>query len=400
MPTPSTSTDLRVWLARLLRRPSVPDWLWAELSESGVLRDGDAPGNRAEIVREARRRLRAIRGGTGHPRKAATGSPRVTRLLSKGEERRALAFSEYVATLARQNREVPRFRSRLLDGQLLSREEAIELLRSEAPRYMARDDFLREGIPLVKRGMHAQFELKTGPAPCPEGSTATSPPNWRHEVDLTIRWDTGSRALHLTRDYPPAGAQPEDEPTVYLTADGESWVPQRVWRDSVFHELGELSDRLARSYPWLQEQATMFILTGEAPFISPIRFDPADWRIGSYAYARFTLYVEPWVSTESVARLFRHLQKGTLGKRSRAISDKHLTLLEFVTRYSQSGDQVPSFESLVHLWNKAHPKWKYKSAWRFARDYRRVGQNVVQPPYTIFQPSKPASARKAGAEGR
>jgi len=355
----------------------------------------DEPESRPEIAREARRRLRAIRGNTAPPVEETERRPRrEPRLLNEAEERRARAFSNYVAEMAGGDRGIEEFRTRVLGGRLLSRPGAVELLGSEAPRYMSLSDFGHELVPLVGHGMKAESKYKTEPAPFSEKKGPKARPLWRHEVDLAIQWDSGSKRILRIRDYPEGGPGKDDETSIYLTADGEGWVPQVAWQGSVFYELARLSDRLASSFPWLQEQATMFILTGEAPFVSPLLVDPPHWRLGSYAYVRLTVHVEPWVSVESVARLFRHLQMGALPKRSRAIGEKHLSLLEFVTKHSQSGDDVPSFEILLQLWNKSHPRWKYSSAWRFARDYRRVGQNIVFPPYTMFS----AKGRTKGAK--
>jgi len=226
----------------------------------------------------------------------------------------------------------------------------------------------------------------------PDGSTL---PGYRHEARLSVTWGEKREDLYFNRNYFPATAEQveSDQPRLHLPAVDGPWYPVQIWSGTVLDEVRRLSQALEKQFPWNEPEATLYVLTGKPPFIPPIYFEPETPRLGHYAHTRLKLSVEPWVSTATVTRVYAHLKNATYERQSRALSEKNLRLFRFVTSRGLSGADVPAFESLMVSWNSAYPDDAYRSAWRFARDYRRVGTSIIFPPYTMFN-SKATTAAK------
>jgi hypothetical protein len=160
-------SELRIWLAKRLKRSDVPDRLWAFLVNekyvSEVL-DDDYDYDREDLLRKARDIVRqsheisAEFGGSPSPLSAGT---EVTLAplgytqhpdepsLGDHESNRDLAFVEYLAKLAEGNPAVQNFRRKLLRVETLTQEQAQDLVSSRALRYLSPSWFLMHHIPIL-----------------------------------------------------------------------------------------------------------------------------------------------------------------------------------------------------------------------------------------------------------
>jgi hypothetical protein len=154
---------------------------------------------------------------------------------------------------------------------------------------------------------------------------------------------------------------------------------------SVLGDLQELASRLARRYQWQEAQATWFVLTDMAPWVSPVR-----WRLNNHLapfFARPTieLVVEPWWPARRLMEDYRRLQR-QLGI-TRGIGEKASALVSFLANHArirhppESGAnsvlELPPWQRLMTLWNETHPTWRYQDIRHFARDCRAALERVV-----------------------
>jgi hypothetical protein len=363
---------IRDWLAGRMRRDSVPDWLWQELE-----RDGVTGLPKVDLFREARRRLRAIRSDEVADPESGSTEVNVDDLLDPAESDRAWAFSEYIAGLAAANPDLQEFRSTHLDGRVLSRDESNQFMASEPLLYLSATTLRSKGIPLWGHTV-VKCDRRTGSVSYPRKS---GPPSllFRRDVHAEISWGGKTEVFDPWTESSP-GADPF--PKIELPTGGR-WFPHEVWSGSVYDELRKVTERLVKQYPWNGPEATTYVLTGDVPFIPPIYVAPVEFRVGAFGQTKLEVTIEPWVSARTVARFYKYLRSASFTGRSRALGEKNLALFRFVTRHTQPGHEIPSYEELRKMWNSQYPKWQYQSAWVLARDYRRAGKVIVFPRYQI-----------------
>src|SRR5262249_42553231 len=93
--------------------------------------------------------------------------------------------------------------------------------------------------------------------------------------------------------------------------------------NGVLERLRQISERLSGHYRWQEAQATIFILTGRTPLVSP-----AGAKIEREA---IVLTLDPSLTPRQVAAYYREFKKGILGRnRIKALSSKHLQLAAFI----------------------------------------------------------------------
>jgi hypothetical protein len=275
---------------------------------------------------------------------------------------RAEVLSEYLAKLAAINPEVVQFRNDVLTGELLTPEEARAFLSSPATRYLKRDTWQIYGIP----ARHTATLLDESYGSTEDGSfhwvrLRTDPPGEEHTVSIP---------------------NPQSNDSLYLAENGRD---KRIafWPSSVLGELRGLCKGLTKVHPWDIDQATWFVLTGETPFVRPIRAKKQEtWQTDGRAYTTISLTVQPWVPPEDVETVYRQLQKQVIGGAHGRVSDKNLNLLRFVIERADGSGNLPKGEVLVKDWDK---NWKHqRSEWcygadthRFWRDFRNVQKSVT-----------------------
>lgn len=268
---------------------------------------------------------------------------------------RAEAFSRFIATLARSEPGVVRYRREVLRGRTLSEEEALRFVESPVLAVVPWE-YLKD-LPCALWEVEGQVWEEDG----------------KTVIELT--WPVGRRwrwrgSLRLQRlRYPREGQE----------------AIVSVASLSVLGDLQELASRLAKGYPWQESQATWFVLTDTAPWASPVR-----WRVKVHFSAFFTrpvieLQVEPWLPAGRLAEIYRSIQR-QLGI-TKSVGEKASTLISFladhvrVRRPPESGMnpvlELPPWRRLMALWNEAHPDQRYQDVRRFARDCQAALERVI-----------------------
>jgi hypothetical protein len=149
--------------------------------------------------------------------------------------------------------------------------------------------------------------------------------------------------------------------------------------------LDELQRRVAdlcERFGWEPDAARWVLLTGGSDLLrKPV--------VPSYKQGRIELLVDPWVRPETVARVYRQLQREMAGRTSRPISLHQIEVFRFVLEQSEvrpptSTDPYPRivrppWARLMEAWNSTHPEHeRYTSDKLLARDFGRA-RRALQP---------------------
>jgi hypothetical protein len=307
-------------------------------------------------VRGTRRRHKKVETSENSPIATPEGGPY--------ERLRAVVLSEYLAKMAAINPEVVQFRSDVLAGALLTPEQARDFLSSPATRCLKREVWQAYGIsPRHTATLVDENRGRTEDGPFDWVRLRIDPPGEEHTVSIP---------------------NPQSYDSLYLAEDGRN---KRItfWPGSVLGELrGELCKELTKVHPWDIDQTTRFVLTGETPFVHPIRarMQEETWLTDGRAYTTISLTVQPWVPPEHVETVYRQVQKQVIGGAHGRVSDKNLNLLRFVIDRADGSGNTPKGEVLVKDWDKKwkhqRPEWCYgASTRRFWRDFRNVQKSVT-----------------------
>ena len=165
--------------------------------------------------------------------------------------------------------------------------------------------------------------------------------------------------------------------------------PDSVWRriipvrrDGILRNLQQLSASLAEQFGWQEAQATIFILTDLVPLVG-INTVQIKWpralrtEVGSNeifpvaCLARITITVDPLMTPQEVAALYRKTRATHLRRKPRSLSDKHMLLAAYLA------DHSPLDGKLMAEWNRQHPKWQYRRFSLFSRDARRARHVIL-----------------------
>lgn len=257
-------------LRRARKKRKIPDWSWAYLRDMGFVEDALERNFDQEAVGyiiDSFERLAAASPTTGNRRQTVDRErDAVPVSLSESELQRKAAFEEYAAKCAASDDGTRRFRAEALQNRFLTAEQARELVRSPAARFLEADSFEFRGghIPLIDhRGTLDRYEREEGKGR--EGwhraSVYVDPPGISKTVEKPSyevpqvgisgpgRTDIGDgQALHYVNERSRARKVP-------------------VWGWSPLEELRSLSEQLAQRYRWEPAQSTMFVLTGEIPAV-------------------------------------------------------------------------------------------------------------------------------------
>jgi hypothetical protein len=156
-------------------------------------------------------------------------------------------------------------------------------------------------------------------------------------------------------------------------------------------ELKALTEMLAQSYCWREDDASWFVLTGH--YTPPITTPTVKNRVmrteDGPEIGTITLVVEPWLSAETVAEMYKKAQREMLGKKPHQVSRSRLQLLEFVEAW---GEGI-SWRECMDLWNEHNPEETYKDPRNFSKAYKQVREVVLEPGYQPEQQDQEA-ARK------
>ena len=150
--------------------------------------------------------------------------------------------------------------------------------------------------------------------------------------------------------------------------------------------------RLIQRYPWEEQDAVWFVLTGETPPVALLtwqaRWFGSDIWEDSFSYGFVTLKIEPWVDPKLVWKVYSDIQRGLRnGRRNRRLGWKSLELLQFVNERVNVANlsRVERREEaprLVAAWDRGYPDDSYDGNTReFWKAYHRARQAVMSPYY-------------------
>jgi hypothetical protein len=383
---------LREWLAKKLKRDDVPDELWEYLVRVGYVEDAEVTENRSSLLEAAREQLRLARVLQPLVSPARTNTPytekppirervdKVTPRHSDYEKGRTEALAEYLAFQASRNPLVQRFRRRVLEGKVLTPEQACNVAFSAATCRFSLDWFVDKGIPTT-------------------GHTA-------HFVEHYYAMDedgTLYRAEDIFVDPPgevfrEGTVEPVYEEDLPKLAFHDSEHPSDVFQipvesGSVLDDLRKASKEVAHDlHLWTEAQVAWFVLTDQMAPVPALR---ANLKVSDFEWMRrctITLTVEPWVSAQTVERAYREMQRVVLGGSNRPLATRNLEVFRFVIsefaeevnrdESSYGQEQISlSWRTLLQRWNQEHTSSEYKDVRRFYRDFLRAGKAVVAPDY-------------------
>ncbi len=177
--------------------------------------------------------------------------------------------------------------------------------------------------------------------------------------------------------------------------DATQAEPIKVWPESELWYLRNISSRLARRYPWTEDQACYFVLTGQTIKALTLsgRVSESSTGVAAHRYHRdtITLEIDSWMPSEYVRQAYHNLQHDLLGENNRQPKHRNVEVFRFVVVHSKlqvvnreeglAKLTIPRWKELRELWNKQYREgheWHYhkKKEHRFSRDFYR-GQEAV-----------------------
>ena len=259
-----------------------------------------------------------------------------------------------IAKEAAASQEVGRFRNDVLEDDLLTYEQARDLLSSTAAALFSIEELRERGVPLRK---HTAVVID---------DTSWREGDWRHRR-TTVSVDPPGVTLSKERRYKTPGVRYLH----YMTEDGfvES---ARVLQGSLLDELRRVSESLVLRYPhWQEAQATRFVLSGWYPELSPV--------IGEIDYEKKTLVlrVRAYVSGETVGRCHRQLRRAVWVGDTHLKTAKGIAVWLFVEGQRDSEGKLPLWPELLRRWNAAHPKERYSDKSGLRKIYRRARREIA-----------------------
>jgi len=415
---------------RAMKQRDIPDWSWSYLDKLGIVGEAiDMPFEEEAveyILKQFADLAAASPYGRGRRRTSKQKLSEVPVSLSESELQRKAASEEYAAFRAARAGCTRWFRNRVLGNRLLTAEQARELVRSPAARYLEENTFEFAGgeIPLI--GHHATLEGYERV----EGGT-----DWavRHRATVSVDPPSMTETVeNMFDETPQPGSRrprfkdrTDGQPLFFVNERGRARKVS-VWEWSLLERLRHLSEGLAQEYRWEPAQSTMFVLTGQVPAIPPLKVTGSlksrseiledTTRVPIHIDATITITASPWVPARTVTRAYREAQTKILASDGgKPPSVKNLRLFRFVIGRIQSLSEpaaeaiasrgpgrarMPEGEELVGEWNETYPQWAYKTSVgdlntrRFWRDFKRIEKTIaVGPPYQEY---RAAAARQPG----
>jgi hypothetical protein len=388
---------------------TVPDEAWQYLKRMGFIAEAIDEAVAAEessleyIVREFDALPRFSHAG----RKPSSGEKAATKMLTGYEVERSEIFSAYVAGLAAaSSSRIRKFRHRYLGGQTLSSEQARELLGSPFAAHCSGVFFDVCKVPIVghtyrilesgedEKGSYTRIELDDAKVRKPQRLRDRRPledgPWFVDGRDNEARQFKG-RAREIARYQ--ILLSPGEEGDIHSVL---------VKKNSVLGKLREAALSLLRDFPWFEQDAAWFLLTGETPYVAPMTlrgkmksyetFGP--YPPAGFEYALISLTVEPWVSADSVKRVYQDAQRRWNGS-SPPIREKNRKLFSFVTEKMQNAmgtialrpnEKRRKGKELVAEWDRRNPQWAYcGNTHDFWRDYGLTQRRMTAPGYGYFE---------------
>lgn len=310
--------------------------------------------------------------------------------LNKHERERGRAFAEYLAKAAEGEPSVQNFRRRMLGAEMLTRDQAQDLISSPALSFLSPGWFLVRHMPILGNRIRVL------------GEERRPWPKFPDHADLLVHLELPDGHTEVEDILIMSNQQPDTLILPHMTELSRREIP--VWPGSVLGILRNLSVALSDHYTWRQEDAAWFVLTGEPPIASPLSWSTRRYGEHDFEHWVISLNVAPWVSAETAASFYRYVQRSRLRRSNRPIAERNIALFRFVLRHLQPDpDKVnatygrigiptsmisrgrasvlssPTWRTLLKLWNEEHPGWKYEDVRLFSRDFYRTHKAISRP---------------------
>jgi hypothetical protein len=335
------------------------------------------------------------------------------------------AVSAYAALKADEDPRVTGFRTRVLGRQLLSREQATDLLHSYAARFLTLDQLRGLGVPLSGHNTsllepyrridrERYFDHRV--------SLRIEPPG----ISLVLRYtnliDDSANTEELVccvvgRDgaiapykisLPPVevpgteferplddrGSQRITGP-ILLSGFDTANHPASIWPGSLVDEIYSLAQELSESFMWPSRQTrsrrdiwwdvdsvALYLLSETTPLMHPIkvRYAGADGSVGTPSHA--VIDVLPWLDPRSVFEAYKAVRRA-FEVNLRNQGSRKFKVVTFVLQHSKSYDiKTLDFKGLRERWNSAFPNDKFRDAYTFCTYFNR-GLRAVQQRYYL-----------------
>jgi hypothetical protein len=276
--------------------------------------------------------------------------------LRESELERKAASEEYAVLRAARHEGTRWFRDEVLRNRLLTAEQARELIRSPAARFLEASSFEFAGgdIPLIGHRANLEYCLPVRDGGKEVGHRArvsVDPPGITETVENMF--DEAPQAAPKKRRFKDGTY---GQALYYVNERGRARTVS-VWEWSLLGQLRSLSEGLAQKYGWEPAQSTMFVLTGEIPAIPPLKVG-ISWNATKVLYpattsglrhldATILMTASPWVPMATVTRAYREAQTKISGSRGgKPPSVKNLQLFRFVIERIQSLSE-PAAEAIA-----------------------------------------------------
>jgi hypothetical protein len=291
-----------------------------------------------------------------------SAGPDSSSLLSAPEQMRAKVTALALAEVASEIPRVHRFRRDVLNGSLLDEKSAIAFLRSPALAFFSSKEMKEAGAPIVGHN-----------AVVIEGTERS---RVRHDATIfSIQIDPPGVVLSKAADV-------SGEPVTFrIPVEGTQIERRFIYRGSVLYGLRGLTDFLAPWYWWSWDEAIQWVLMGRVPATPAIRsqflINPAE----NAERAIITLAIDPWVSPESVERVYRAMRKKYVSGGFRDWNrGRPLAVFLFVAEERLRSGTTLSWRDLLDRWESANPDRSYDGGLRnFRRDYQRAKDYLLRP---------------------
>ncbi len=340
--SPSESLDVRALLDARLDAP-LADEEFRFLELQGLIAEiEEAPARRRSRVAalaKAVQTVKTLRRAQGKEERQK--SPKAGRLAIDDRDRR-FALSRLLAIEAERDPEVCGFRERYLGGKPLEWARIEEWI----------------GATAAADGEHSQYVEIALPA---DSSLRVPVEGPRIESEALLR-DVHVEATVKVK-FVSYGLPGKDRVQV---------VPVRA--GGVLDELRRLSEKLARSYRWTADQATVFVLAGVTPYMVGVRIETV---VGSAHPAASTvcLEIDPIVSPLEVQKAYSQIRQKMLEGIYRPLTEKHLKLAVFAAERRPPA----KWAEVMAAWNEAHPEYGYEKETVFARDATAAQNRLLRP---------------------
>lgn len=337
------------------------------------------------------------------------------------------ALSAYAAFKANEDLRVTEFRARALKSGFLSTSQATELLHSYAARFLTLEQMQDLGIPLAEHKaslLESYSEIDQEEYFDHTVSLRVDPPG----ISLKLRYtnlvdepeDVGEVVrceIHGDEAVPPYKTS---LPPVEIPGTG-SWDnkgdqggqriagpilvsgfdtadrPANVWPGSLVDEVYDLAQELSESFMWPThktrgrmgawrdpDSAALFVLTGIAPLVHPIKVRVAGAGRNLDIPSHVSFEVLPWLPPETVFETYKAIRTA-LGVKLRNQGGRKFDVVTFVLKRSGSYDPGTwDFSQLSKSWDRVFPDAKFKDTSEFKTYFER-GLKAVKERYYLYR---------------